>query len=153
MPIEATVTPSWTPASMDDNIRKYEEIGTHPAANHNAISAALAFHRGIGAERKIARLRFLRDRWAKRLQSESDRVRILTPLDSPYSGAIGLIHVEGMETNALVSWLYDKHRIVATPINHPEFTGIRVTPNVYTTLDEVDTFSEKMLQAIRSGIV
>ena len=31
--------------SMDADIRKYEEIGTHPAANHNAIAAALAFHR------------------------------------------------------------------------------------------------------------
>jgi selenocysteine lyase/cysteine desulfurase len=140
------------PASMDENIRKYEEIGTHPAANHNAISAALAFHRGIGSERKITRLRFLRDRWAKRLKSESDRVHILTPLDSPYSGAIGLIHVEGLETNALVSWLFDKHRIVSTPINHDEFTGIRVTPNVYTTLDEIDLFSEKILQAIQRGI-
>jgi isopenicillin-N epimerase len=140
------------PTSMDENIRKYEEIGTHPAANHNAISAALAFHRGIGAERKIARLRFLRDRWAKRLQSESDRVHILTPLDSPYSGAIGLIHVEGLKTNDLVSWLYDKHKIVSTPINHDEFTGIRVTPNVYTTLDEVDVFSEKVLEAITKGI-
>ncbi len=140
------------PAGMDENIRKYEEIGTHPAANHNAISAALAFHRGIGAERKVARLRLLRDRWAKRLKGESDRVRILTPLDSPYSGAIGLIHVEGLETNRLVSWLFDKHRIVSTPINHPEFTGIRVTPNVYTTLDEIDLFSEKILEAIRKGI-
>ncbi len=77
------------PADMDENIRKYEEIGTHPAANHNAIAAALAFHRGIGADRKVARLRWLRDRWAKRIAAESDRVRILTPLDSPYSGAIG----------------------------------------------------------------
>ena len=40
---------------QDENIRKYEEIGTHPAANHNAISAALAFHRGIGSDRKAAR--------------------------------------------------------------------------------------------------
>jgi selenocysteine lyase/cysteine desulfurase len=140
------------PASMDENIRKYEEIGTHPAANHNAISAALAFHRGIGAERKIARLRYLRDRWAKRLRSESDRVHILTPLDSPHSGAIGLIHVEGLDTNRLVGWLFEKHRIVSTPINHDEFTGIRVTPNVYTTLDEIDLFSEKVLEAIRRGI-
>jgi selenocysteine lyase/cysteine desulfurase len=140
------------PASMDDNIRKYEEIGTHPAANHNAISAALAFHRGIGSERKIARLRFLRDRWAKRLKSESDRITILTPLDSPYSGAIGLMHVEGMETNRLVSWLFDKHRIVTTPINHAEFNGLRITPNVYTTLDEIDTFSEKVMEALRNGI-
>src|SRR5688572_3539762 len=44
------------------NVRKYEEIGTHPQANFNAISVALTFHRGMGAERKIARLRYLRDR-------------------------------------------------------------------------------------------
>ena len=140
------------PLSMDENIRKYEEIGTHPAANHNAIAAALAFHRGIGAERKIARLRFLRDRWAKRLKAESDRVTILTPLDSPYSGAIGLVNVDGMETNRLVTWLYDRHHIVTTPINHAEFNGLRITPNVYNTLDEIDTFSEKMLEAIKRGI-
>ena len=140
------------PATMDDNIRKYEEIGTHPAANHNAISAALAFHRSIGAERKIARLRFLRDRWAKRVAAESDRVRILTPLDGPNSGAIGLVHIEGIDPNKMVSWLYEHHKIVCTPIIHPEFDGLRITPNVYTTLDEIDIFSEKLLSGIKNGI-
>jgi selenocysteine lyase/cysteine desulfurase len=53
-------------ASKADNIRKFEEIGTHPAANHNAIAEALAFHQAIGTERKAARLRYLNDRWAKR---------------------------------------------------------------------------------------
>lgn len=141
------------PASMDDNIRKFEEIGTHPAANHNAISAAIAFHRGIGAERKIARLRFLRDRWAKRLLAEGGgRVKLLTPLDSQYSGAIGLVSVDGMDMGKLGAWLLDRHRIVSTPIIHAEFSGLRVTPNVYTTLDEVDVFAEKMLSAVRNGI-
>ena len=141
------------PASMDDNIRKFEEIGTHPAANHNAISAAIAFHRGIGAERKIARLRYLRDRWAKRLLAEGGgRVKMLTPLDSQYSGAIGLVYIDGMDMGKLGAWLLDRHKIVSTPIIHPEFSGLRVTPNVYTTLDEVDVFSEKMLSAIRNGI-
>jgi selenocysteine lyase/cysteine desulfurase len=141
------------PASMDDNIRKFEEIGTHPAANHNAISAAIAFHRGMGADRKIARLRYLRDRWAKRLLAEGGgRVKLLTPLDSQYSGAIGLVYVDGMDMNKLGAWLLDRHKIVSTPIIHPEFSGLRVTPNVYTTLDEVDVFSEKMLSAIRNGI-
>src|SRR6266699_6792923 len=55
------------PPSMNGNIRKFEEIGTHPAANHNAIAEALTFHEGIGAERKAARLRYLFQRWAKRL--------------------------------------------------------------------------------------
>lgn len=139
-------------AAQDEDIRKYEEIGTHPAANHNAISAALAFHRGIGADRKIARLRYLRDRWAKRLMAESPRVKVLTPLDSPYSGAIALISVDGLDFSKLGSWLMSKHRIVNTPILHPEFNGLRITPNVYTTVDEIDTFADKMTDAIRKGI-
>jgi len=137
---------------MDDNIRKYEEIGTHPAANHNAISAALAFHRGIGAERKAARLRLLRDRWAKRLLAESDRVKVLTPLEGKQACGIALFNVEGIEPDKLGDWLYAKHRIISTPIIHAEFKGIRITPNVYTTLDEVDLFADRVGAAIRKGI-
>ncbi len=138
--------------SQDNDIRKYEEIGTHPAANHNAISAALAFHRGIGAERKITRLRWLRDRWAKRLLAESDRVRLLTPLDSPWAGGIGNFTVDGMDMPKLGAWLMAQHRIVTTPIVHAEYAGMRITPNVYTTPDEVDLFAEKVLEAIRRGV-
>jgi len=140
------------PASMDANVRKYEEIGTHPAANHNAISAALAFHRGIGAERKAARLRWLRDRWAKRLLAESDRVRVLTPLDDKHAGALALFRVEGLDSAKLQSWLWAKHRIVTTPIIFSEFDGIRITPNVYTTPDEIDTFVDRVLEAVRRGV-
>jgi isopenicillin-N epimerase len=138
--------------SQDEDIRKYEEIGTHPAANHNAISAALAFHRGIGAERKAARLRYLRDRWAKRLLAESSRVKVLTPLDPKQSGAIALFNVDGLDFSKLGSWLMAKYRIVNTPILHPEFNGIRITPNVYTTLDEIDTFADAVTVAIKKGI-
>jgi selenocysteine lyase/cysteine desulfurase len=138
--------------TQDEDIRKYEEIGTHPAANHNAISAAMAFHRGIGSDRKIARLRYLRDRWAKRLLKESDRVKILTPLDSKYSGALALVNVEGLPFDKLGPWLITKHHIVNTPILHDEFNGLRITPNVYTTVDEIDIFADKMLEAIKKGI-
>jgi selenocysteine lyase/cysteine desulfurase len=137
---------------QEENIRKYEEIGTHPAANHNAISAALAFHRGIGVERKVARLRYLRDRWAKRLVAESPRVTVLTPLDNRQSGAIALFQVDGIDNIKLGQWLFDQHRIVNTPIVHAEFKGIRITPNVYTTLDEIDLFADKVLEATKKGI-
>lgn len=139
-------------ASQDNDIRKYEEIGTHPAANHNAISAALAFHRGIGSDRKIARLRYLRDRWAKRLLAESSRISVLTPLDNRQSGAIALFNVDGIDNVKLGTWLFNQHRIVNTPIIHPEFRGIRITPNVYTTLDEIDVFGDKVLDAVKRGI-
>ena len=140
------------PASMDENIRKYEEIGTHPAANHNAIATALAFHRGIGAERKIARLRYLRDRWAKRLLAGSDRLRVLTPLDGRQSGGIALFNVEGIPYDKLYGWLFSKHNIITTPIEHPEFSGLRITPTVYTTVDEVDRFAETVLSAVKRGV-
>jgi selenocysteine lyase/cysteine desulfurase len=138
--------------AQNADIRKFEEIGTHPAANHNAIALALAFHRGIGADRKIARLRWLRDRWAKRLLAESDRVRVLTPLDSPWAGGLCLFTVEGMDMPKLGAWLMSQHRIVTTPIVHAEYTGMRITPNVYTTRDEVDLFAEKVLEGIRKGV-
>jgi selenocysteine lyase/cysteine desulfurase len=136
----------------DANIRKYEEIGTHPAANHNAISLALAFHRSIGADRKIARFRFLRDRWAKRLLSESDRVRMMAPIGPDKSGAIGVVGIDGMDFAKLGGWLAERHHIVSTPMVTPEFEGLRVTPNVYTTLDEVDFFADRMVEAIRKGV-
>jgi isopenicillin-N epimerase len=141
-------------AAQDNDIRKYEEIGTHPQANFNAIAAALVFHRGIGSDRKIARMRWLRDRWAKRLLAEGNgRVKILTPLDSPAGGGIGFFNVDGLDPVKLGGWLYSKHNIVTTPIVHEkEFAGIRVTPNVYTTPREVDVFAEKVLWAMKQGI-
>jgi len=140
------------PPAMDENIRKFEEIGTHPAANHNAIAAAIAFHRAIGAERKAARLRYLRDRWALRLAAADPRVKILTPLNDTESCGIALVHVDGIETEKLQAYLWDKHRIMTTPIVHKEFNGLRITPSVYTTLPELDTFSSHMEDVLKKGL-
>jgi isopenicillin-N epimerase len=138
---------------QEGDIRKYEEIGTHPAANHNAISVALAFHRSIGADRKIARLRYLRDRWAKRVVAESGgRARMLTPMGPNESGAIGVISIDGLEMDKLRGWLLNTHKIVTVALINDEFKGLRVTPNVYTTLDEVDRFAELMISAIKTGV-
>ncbi|HKO04260.1 MAG TPA: aminotransferase class V-fold PLP-dependent enzyme, partial [Candidatus Acidoferrales bacterium] len=73
------------PPSMDKNIRKYEEIGTHPAAMHNAILEALEFHEQMGDERKFARLRYLKNRWAERLDKISG-ARMLVGLGPELSG-------------------------------------------------------------------
>jgi selenocysteine lyase/cysteine desulfurase len=100
--------------SRTADVRKYEEIGTHPQAVFNAVSVAVAFHRGIGVERKAARLRYLRDRWASALLARSDRVRVPTPLGADHGGAIGLLSVDGLEPAAFSRWLMDKYRIVTT---------------------------------------
>jgi len=137
---------------QEGDIRKYEEIGTHPAANHNAISVAVAFNRGIGAKRKIARLRYLRDRWAKQLLAASDRVKMITEIGPARSGAIGVVSIDGMDLGKLGGWLLNQHRIVTTPMVTDEFHGIRITPNVYTTVDEVDLFADRVIRAIKQGL-
>jgi len=133
---------------MNANIRKYEEIGTHPAANHNAIAEAMTFHEGIGIERKSARLRYLKNRWARRLEKQPG-VRILTSYDPAMSCGLANVSVEGADPVKLAAQLWDRRRIIVTPIVHDEFRGLRVTPNVYTTLDEVDIFADEMERAVR----
>ncbi len=139
------------PEKMDDDIRKYEEIGTHPAAPYLAIAEALTFHQGIGAKRKEARLRYLRDRWAKRLL-QHDKVQLHTSLKPEFSCGLANVEIKGIDSGKIGTYLWDKHRIIVTPIKHAEFQGIRVTPNVYTTLEEIDRFCEVMEKIIKKGL-
>jgi len=140
------------PAKMDDNIRKFEEIGTHPAANHNAVAEALAFNESIGIERKAARLRYLHSRWIKRLLPYN-QVTFMTNIKDP-SQQCGLInvHVKGVDVQKLKKYLMETYRIFVVPIQHPEFKGIRVTPNVYTLSSEVDLFAEAMERVARREV-
>src|SRR5690242_7269713 len=128
------------PESMDKNIRKYEEIGTHPAAMHNATLQALEFYQQMGAERKFARLRYLKNRWAERL-SKVPGAKMLVNLDPNQSGAFGTIHFDTIEPGKLYEALLGKYNILVTPITGPGFNGIRVSSNVYTSPDEIDQFS------------
>jgi len=139
------------PDGMDDDIRKFEEIGTHPAANYLAIGEALTFHEGIGPARKEARLRYLRDYWADRLLHE-DRVRLHTSRKPAFSCGIATVQIEGVDTNELSAHLWERHRIITTAIDHEEFQGLRVSPSVYTTLEELDRFCDATVDVIRNGL-
>jgi selenocysteine lyase/cysteine desulfurase len=129
------------PESMDKNIRKFEEIGTHPAAVHNATLQALEFYEQIGAERKFARLRYLKQRWAERL-SQVPGAKMLVNLDANQSGAFGTIHFDTIEPGKLADALLAKYNILVTPIGAPFLSGIRVSANVYTSTEEIDQFCE-----------
>jgi isopenicillin-N epimerase len=138
-------------SKLDGDIRKFEEIGTHPAANALGISQAVAFHLGLGPERKLARLVYLRDRWAKQLLA-LDRVRLHTSLKPGCSGGIATVQVTGIDSIDLAKHLWDRHRILVTPIVHQQFEGIRITPSVYTTLAEVDRITDAMAKVVREGL-
>jgi isopenicillin-N epimerase len=133
------------------DIRKYEEIGTHSAAMKLAIGDAILFHNGIGAARKEARLRYLTHYWADEL-GKLPKVRFNTALDAKQSCAIANVRIEGVDSGKLASHLMDKHKIFTVPILHDEFEGLRVTPNVYTTLAELDRFVEAMATVAKNGL-
>jgi isopenicillin-N epimerase len=136
---------------QDADIRKYEEIGTHPAANHNGIGEALTFHEMLGVERKAERFRYLRKRWTDRLANEP-KVVFHTNLAPAHSCALTTVEIKGIESDKLAGWLLDKHGIFVTNIGHEDFKGIRVTANVYTTLSDIDRFADAMVKACRDGI-
>lgn len=139
------------PEPMDNNIRKFEEIGTHPAANYLAIAEALTFHHGIGAQRKTARMTYLRDRWATRLM-KNERIKLNTSLKPGFACGLANVQVQGLDSVELATHLWNKHRIIVVPIKHAEFEGLRVTPNVYTTVDEIDRFAEVIEEAMKNGL-
>ncbi len=138
------------PASKMKDIRKFEEVGTHPAANHNAIAEALAFHQAIGIERKSARLRYLTDRFATRLEKHP-RVKILSSRLPDQAWGLANVSLEGVDVSKAYDFLWTKYRIITAAIKHAEYQGLRVTPNVYTTLEELDTFSTAIEDLLKNG--
>ncbi|MCB9846219.1 MAG: aminotransferase class V-fold PLP-dependent enzyme [Phycisphaeraceae bacterium] len=139
-----------------DDIRKFEEIGTHPEANTLAIAEALSFHQAIGGANKLARMRFLRDRWVERVR-DLPGVALRTSLGRGLSGGIATVDIEGVELGPISSWLWDRHRIFVVVINDTGegksgVRGLRISPSVYTTTEEIDRFADALTHAIRHGV-
>jgi isopenicillin-N epimerase len=138
-------------AKQANDIRKFEEIGTHSAAPKLAIGEALVFHNGIGGKRKEARLRYLSQYWMNKLK-DVPKIRFNTSFDPNQSCAIANVHIEGTDPKAVTKYLFDKHHIFTVPIVHEEFQGIRITPNLYTTLSELDRFCGVMESIAKNGL-
>jgi selenocysteine lyase/cysteine desulfurase len=135
--------------SQKNDIRKFEEIGTHPAANFNAISEALIFNENIGIERKAARLRYLRDRWANKL-ALNPKCRILHSPDPAQSAGIGFLGFDKIDPGKVATALVNKYAIYTAVMGHEEYTGLRITPNIYTPVHDVDFFAEAVERELKT---
>jgi len=138
-------------AKQANDIRKFEEIGTHSAAPKLAIGEALVFNNAIGGKRKEARLRYLSRYWMNKLK-DVPKIRFNTSFDPAQSCAIANVQIEGTDPKVIAKYLFDKQRIFVVPIIHEEFQGLRITPNVYTTLQELDRFVEQIGLIARNGV-
>ena len=151
---KSRIASTWSLMASSDrqqgDIRKFEEIGTHPAANHNAISAALIFNENIGIERKAARLRYLRDRWAHRL-AQNPKVKILHSQDPAQSCGIGFLAFNGVDAEKMAETLWSKYNIITVRVGHEEYDGLRITPHIYSTVADIDYFAESVEKELKSA--
>lgn len=124
------------------DIRKFESLGTRSFASEMAIGAALDFHDIIGGRRKEARLRSLKDHWVDQLDKEPG-IQFLQ--SRRHSCAIANVAVEGKKPEEVAGALFSKYKIHTVAINWESIHGVRVTPNVYTSLQDLD----KLVRALR----
>ena len=72
---------------------------------------------------------------------------------------LACVSIDGVDSRKLVDHLWDRRLIVITSIGHDNpddaalsYRALRVTPNIYTPLEEIDTFVDAMRGVIRNGL-
>ena len=126
---------------LKDDIRKFENLGTRPFFIEQAIGKALEFHEMIGSERKEKRLWYLKNYWMEKVK-DIPTVKINTSLNPKWGCAIGNVGIEGKKPADLEAFLFDKYKIHTVSIEWENIHGVRITPNVYTTIGNLDLLVE-----------
>jgi selenocysteine lyase/cysteine desulfurase len=120
-----------------EDIKKFENLGTRSFASEMAIGAAIDFHNLIGAERKEARLRFLKEYWTSKVE-KIPKLVFASSLKQKFSCAIANVGCEGWQAQQIEARLFERYKIHTVSIVHEKVNGIRVTPNVYTQTQDLD---------------
>ena len=129
----------------DDNIMKLEHLGTRPCSDQNGIIPAVDFNLEIGKKEKSERLKFLQMRWASELK-DNKNIILNTPLGEGQSYGIANVGVKNLRPSELADKLFDDHNIFTVPIDDDRgIRGVRVSPNLYSTVEDIDKFIEAML--------
>lgn len=123
----------------DDDIRKFNHTGTHPVATDLTIQDAIKFHRKIGIKRKEARLRYLQNYWTEQVRNHPNII-VNTPQEPMRACAIANVGIKDIPPAELAKTLLGKYKIFTVAINYANVFGVRVTPHLYTSTAELDTF-------------
>jgi len=121
----------------EEKIIKFEHLGTRSFPIELGIGTAIDFHHGIGSARKQARLRYLKNYWAQQVK-DMPGVSFHTSLKDAYSCLIATVAVAGISAMDLSRRLLNEYQLFTIALTHEDFEGIRVTPNVYTSLKDLD---------------
>ena len=128
-----------SPEPRSADIRKFESLGTRSFPIEQGIGEAINFHEAIGSRRKQERIFYLKNYWATRAR-ESPGVKLHTSLDPRFSCAICGVSIDGMTPGQLASALFSRYKIHTVGIDWEAVHAVRVTPHVYTRIDDLDKF-------------
>lgn len=120
-----------------DDIRKFETLGTRSFPIEQGIGEALNFHNAIGAKRKEERIRYLKNYWAEKARN-IPKVKIHTSFKPEYACAICGVSIDGMTPAQLDQALFNTYKIHTVGIVWENISCVRVTPHVYTRLQDLD---------------
>jgi len=140
------IWPVFAPWNDDiHDIRKLNHTGTHPVYTDLSIGNAIDFYNGLGPKKKESRLSYLKEYWYSKLDGVP-RIIMNTPQDMSRSCGIANVGVEGKSPSDLANILLEKYKIWTVAIDGQGVQGCRITPNVYTSLEELDIFVTAMLE-------
>ncbi len=136
----ATVWPLIGDGNGDlSNILRLNHTGTHPPATDLAIEDAIDFYNTMGAEKKEARMRYLQQYWTSRVK-DLPNIMVNTPTDNNRSCGIANVGIKGITPSALEKRLLKEHKIYTVAIDYANVQGCRITPNVFTSIEDLDVF-------------
>ena len=123
------------------DIKRLNHIGTHPVHTDLAISNSIDYLKWIGIERKEKRMRFLQRYWSDKLRNVKN-VIVNTPLDIDRSCGIGNVGLTNMSPSKMEDLLFKKYKIFTVAIDYANVKGCRISPNIFTSTIELDSFIE-----------
>jgi selenocysteine lyase/cysteine desulfurase len=122
-----------------NKINRLNHIGTHPVHTDLTINDCMDYYEMIGAERKEARMYFLQNYWTSKVRN-LPKIIINTPADASRSCGIANVGIEGILPADLAKRLMTEHKVFTVAIDYANVSGCRITPNLYTTTQELDSF-------------
>ncbi|QCW98617.1 aminotransferase class V-fold PLP-dependent enzyme [Aggregatimonas sangjinii] len=122
-----------------DDISRLNHTGTHPVHTDLAINDALDYLDMIGLDRKEKRMRYLQRYWSDQLR-DVENVVVNTPIEKHRSCGIANVRITTMPPADFAKALLQEFKIFTVAIDRKNVQGCRITPNVYTTTDELDAF-------------
>ena len=136
-------------AYADNDILKLNHTGTTTVACNIAIHYAIDYHSKIGIKRKEERLRFLQQYWTTKIKGVP-KIYLNTPDDATRSCAIANVGITGIKPADLAKILLQKYKIWTVAIDSANVKGVRITPHIYTTTEELDQFVSALKEMAKS---